>query len=102
MKAKGIGIIIAARHPSSVPAHWTPRFWNIWREKRGKQAPTAERRMVLEAKTEAALFGQCLFLRERRQDGWTGEINVQLKIAIDEVIEALKKDDENTESDKDA
>lgn len=29
------------------------------------------------------------------------EMNVQLKIAIDEVVEALKKDDENTESDKD-
>ena len=55
MNAKGIGIIIAPRHPNNVPAHWTPRLVNIWREKRGKHAPTADRRIVLAANTEAAL-----------------------------------------------
>lgn len=58
MNPTGIGIIIAARHPSNVPAHCTPRLTNICRAKRGKHAPTADRKMVLAAKTDAALFGQ--------------------------------------------
>lgn len=53
--AIGIGIIKAAIHPSSVPAHWTPRFLNICLENSGKQAPTRDRSIVLAAKADAAL-----------------------------------------------
>ena len=53
--AMGIGIIRAAIHPSSVPAHCTPRFSNICLEKSGKQAPTRDRSIVLAAKADAAL-----------------------------------------------
>ena len=50
--------MMAARHPSKVPAHCTPRLTNICFAKSGKHAPTADRRIVLAAKTEAALAGQ--------------------------------------------
>lgn len=52
----GIGIMITAMHPMSVPAHWTPKFRNSCRENKGNVAPTAERRIVFAAKTEAALY----------------------------------------------
>lgn len=55
MNASGIGTMINARQPNSVPAHCTPRFTNICFEKRGKAAPTADRMIVLAAKTDAAL-----------------------------------------------
>lgn len=55
MNANGIGTMITARQPNNVPAHCTPRFKNICFENRGKAAPTADRMMVLAAKTEAAL-----------------------------------------------
>jgi hypothetical protein len=45
----------AARQASSVPAHCTPRFSNIWVENRGKPAATAERSMMLAATVDAAL-----------------------------------------------
>jgi hypothetical protein len=51
----GIGIIMAARQPSKVPAHWMPRLLNICLAKRGNTEPIAERRMVFAAKTDAAL-----------------------------------------------
>ena len=86
MNPTGIGIIIAARHPSNVPAHCTPRLTNICRAKRGKHAPTADRRMVLAAKTDAALFGQKL-----STICVTGRC-LQLQIRIDQVVETLQKD----------
>ena len=51
----GIGIIIAATHARSVPAHYTPRFANICREKRGNPAATAERSIIFAATVDAAL-----------------------------------------------
>ena len=51
----GIGIMIAARHASNVPAHCTPRFANICREKRGNPAATVERSMMFAATVDAAL-----------------------------------------------
>jgi hypothetical protein len=60
MNASGIGIIIADRQPSNVPAHCTPRLTNICLEKRGKHAPTADLRMVLAANTDAALFAKLI------------------------------------------
>lgn len=50
-----MGIIIADRQPSSVPAHCTPKFTNICFENRGKHAPTADRKIVFAANTDAAL-----------------------------------------------
>lgn len=41
--------------PMRVPAHCTPRFWNSCLENSGNAAPTAERRIVFAAKTDAAL-----------------------------------------------
>jgi hypothetical protein len=55
MNARGIGTMMSARQPSNVPAHCTPRLTNICFEKRGKEAPTADRIMVFAAKTDAAL-----------------------------------------------
>jgi hypothetical protein len=55
MNARGMGTIIRAKQPSSVPAHCTPRFWNICLENRGNAAPTADRIIVFAANTEAAL-----------------------------------------------
>jgi hypothetical protein len=51
-----MGIMTAARHPSRVPAHWTPIFLNICFENKGKPAATAERRMMFAATVDAALF----------------------------------------------
>jgi hypothetical protein len=45
----------AARHPSKVAAHCTPRFANICFEKSGNAAATAERRMMFAATADAAL-----------------------------------------------
>ena len=50
-----MGIITADRHPSSVPAHCTPRFANICFEKSGNPAATLDRRMMFAATVEAAL-----------------------------------------------
>lgn len=47
--------MIAARQPKRVPAHWTPRLMNICFENNGNAAATADRIIVLAAKTEAAL-----------------------------------------------
>ena len=55
INTRGIGIIMAPIHQMRVPAHCTPRFWNNCLENKGKVAPTPERRIVLAAKTEAAL-----------------------------------------------
>lgn len=56
INTNGIGIIITPIHPMRVPAQFTPRFVNNCLENNGKVAPTAERRIVLAAKTEAALW----------------------------------------------
>ena len=53
--------MIADRHPSSVPAHCTPRFANICFEKSGKPAATLDRRMIFAATVEAALY--CVSIR---------------------------------------
>lgn len=47
---------MAAKQPSKVPAHWTPRLLNICLANKGKAAPIADRRIVFAAKTEAALY----------------------------------------------
>jgi hypothetical protein len=54
--AYGIGIMMAARQPSTVAAQLTPKFSNICLEKSGKPAATAERRMIFAATADAALF----------------------------------------------
>jgi hypothetical protein len=56
INANGIGTIMRARQPKRVPAHWTPRFWNICFVKRGNAAATEDRMIVLAAKTDAALI----------------------------------------------
>lgn len=55
MNPIGIGTRRTARQPSSVPAHWTPRFCIICFENSGNEQPIADRRMVLAAIVEAAL-----------------------------------------------
>jgi hypothetical protein len=55
-KANGIGIMSAAKHPSNVAAHCTPRFANICFENSGNAAATAERRMMFAATADAALY----------------------------------------------
>jgi hypothetical protein len=56
--------MIVARQPSKVPAHCTPRFWNICLENSGKPAATIDRRIMLAATVEADLGGSsvCLLL----------------------------------------
>lgn len=51
----GMGIIMAARQPSKVPAHWIPKLLNICRANKGKPAPIADRRIVFAANNDAAL-----------------------------------------------
>ena len=57
-----MGIIIAAKQPSKVQAHWTPMFSNICVEKSGNPAAIDERSMMLAATVDAALLhcGQLL------------------------------------------
>lgn len=57
-----MGIMIADRHPNSVPAHCTPRFANICFEKSGNPAATLDRRMMLAATVEAALHSVSITL----------------------------------------
>ena len=68
MNRTGIGIITTAIHPSIVPAHWTPRFSIICREKRGNAQPIADRRMVFAAIVDAALSIGLVTWFHRRED----------------------------------
>ena len=48
--------MIVARQPSKVPAHCTPRFWNICRVNSGNPAATTDRSIILAATVEAELL----------------------------------------------
>lgn len=96
IKANGIGIIMNAKHPNNVPAHCTPRFVKSWREKSGKPAPTADRRMVLAAKTDAALWTLASLAHDSHSHA-TG-MHSQLKVRINQIVKALQEDDVDSES----
>lgn len=87
MNTRGIGTMITARQPRRVAAHCTPRFINICFENSGKAAPTADRIIVLAAKTEAALSSYVLA---------TGFIspgqNSQGQVRVNQIVEALQED----------
>lgn len=83
MNARGIGTMIRARHPRSVPAHCTPRFWNICFANSGNAAPTADRMIVFAANTEAALIILSMEI-DQSQVG-----NVQCQVGVDQVVETL-------------
>lgn len=55
INSNGIGTMMAAKQPRSVPAHCTPRLLNICRVYSGKHPATTDRIMVFAAKAEAAL-----------------------------------------------
>ena len=87
MKARGIGTMINARHPRSVPAHCTPRLLNICFENSGNAAPTADRMIVLAANTDAALGNwlEMAFLESNTEI-------LQGEIGINQVVETLQED----------
>lgn len=89
-KINGMGASTNATKPSSVPAQLTPRALNMYMLKRGKTAPARERRKVLAAIAEAALWGMLVSeffgvdeggkMGEEREDA-------QHEISIYEIIE---------------
>lgn len=56
LKKNGMGTKAAAKQPSRVLAHCTPIFENICRVKSGKLDAKADRRMMLAATADAALY----------------------------------------------
>lgn len=48
--------MMAAKHPSSVPAHCTPKLANICLEKSGNPAAMADRSIMFAAIVEATLL----------------------------------------------
>lgn len=71
-KMIGMGTRARATKPSSEPAQLTPRPLNMYWEKSGKTAPQMERRKVLAAMAEAALFSFALVMSMERGARKTG------------------------------
>lgn len=77
-KKNGMGTKTAAKQPSRVLAHCTPIFENICRVKRGKLEAKADRRMMLAATADAALYINsvcewCLLPMKNEGSAYTGK-----------------------------
>lgn len=76
--------MIAAKHPSSVQAHCMPMPSNICVENRGNPAANDDRRMMLAATADAALYLMLLTWLERVCEGGG---HIHREICVNDVVE---------------
>lgn len=87
-----------AIHPSIVPAHWTPRFSIICREKSGNEQPIADRKMVFAAIVDAALSIGLVTRCFTEENQKCRQGNIQRRIAVNDIIETLQEDQKDPRS----